>query len=96
MTAWRDTRDELESKVTRLRRARATRRSPWRTALRAGALGWILVLPVVLGGIGGRHFGQRMGASWLGAAGVVFGLLLGAYGVWHTVRRTIDDTEEIG
>lgn len=94
MTAWRDAREDLDRKIAQLQRSRASERSLWRTAIHAGTLGWMLVLPAVLGGIGGHYLGKQMTSTWPAVAGVVIGLSVGIYGVWRAVKRSLDEEED--
>lgn len=93
MTAWRDSQDELDRKVARLKRARARESSLWRTVTHAGTLGWMLVLPMVLGGFLGHHFFKQHGHPWPAIAGVVLGLVVGGYGVWRSVQRSLEQED---
>jgi uncharacterized membrane protein YfcA len=94
MTAWRDARDDLDRKVAQLKRSRRKRSSPWRTAIHAGTLGWMLVLPAVLGGALGHYLGRAIGKTWPAVVGVMLGLIIGAYGVWRQVRTSLEDEDE--
>ena len=94
MTAWRDARTDLDRKIARLKRARRAQRSPWQTAILAGSLGWMLVLPAVLGGLGGHHLGRQLDQAWPAATGVIAGLAIGIYGVWRSVRRTLNEEDD--
>lgn len=86
-----DFRDELGRKAERLARARQRRKSLFQALVHVGALGWMFVLPVVLGAIGGRLLAHAMQRPYLKLPLLLAGLLVGGYAVFRELRRSLED-----
>lgn len=90
-------REEVRQKANRLRRARSASSSIWRHLANVGVLGWIFLLPVLLGLVAGRLIAGRLG---LGRgpvlAGLLVGLVVGAWTSWWHVRRSLEDRDDEG
>ena len=88
--------NQVERKVRRLRLARSERRSLWRSLAHVGVLGWLFILPVLLGIATGRWVSTVIGQRWPLLAGLALGLAVGGYVSWRQVRGSIahDDEEE--
>ncbi|MCA9623429.1 MAG: AtpZ/AtpI family protein [Myxococcales bacterium] len=96
MTAWKEAKPELERKVERMRRARQRKGTAWMSLVHVGALGWMLVLPV-LAGVGiGYVFAKRFGHPWPAALGLALGLCVGVYVVWRSVDRSLAEDDDEG
>lgn len=94
MTAWNEAKPELERKVERMRRARARRGTAWMSLAHVGALGWMLVLPVVAGAVVGSFVARRVASPWPAVLGLLLGLLVGGYVVWRSVARSLRASDD--
>jgi ATP synthase protein I len=64
-------------------RSRRASQPLWRHLVHVGVLGWVFVLPVVLGAVLGRmleHWTGRRGAA---LAALLLGVLVGMYAAWR-------------
>lgn len=92
--------DELARRIARAdarrRRARAEPRSSlWTMAARVGAMGWLVVLPMVAGAGAGHLLDRRLGSGVTWALALMsLGLLAGGYGMWRSLREVTPSTEE--
>jgi len=87
----------VRRKALRMLRARRQRVSPWRALLHVGVLGWVFVLPVVLGVVGGRLVELHLGLRGATLGGLLLGVVAGAYAAWRQIRQSLaegDDEEE--
>jgi len=94
MTAWDEAKPELERKVARMRRARRRKGTAWTTLVHVGALGWMLVLPVLAGVALGYPLAKRLGHPWPAMLGLLLGLVVGVYVVWRSVSRSFQADED--
>ena len=85
----RSAEDEVRRKAERMRAARRQRRVFWSQVLQVGGLGWLVAVPAAGGGLGGQALGRWLGRPWIGIAGVVGGLVLGAWLAWRSVSRSM-------
>jgi predicted F0F1-ATPase subunit len=85
--------EAVRRKAERMERARRERRSLWTTLYQAGALGWVFVLPVVLGAGLGRLIAQHTGRPAATLVGLGLGLLMGGWSAWRNIQRSMDDGE---
>lgn len=82
---------EVRRKAERLQRARKKRATLFHHLLQVGALGWILILPL-LGGVAIGHLVARLSGFWAATLlGLLLGLAAGALGVFLQVRRSLTD-----
>lgn len=80
----------VRTKVARMVRARQETNSIFKTLVHVGALGWVFVLPIVLGLVAGRAMGGRTGA----VVGLLLGVLFGGFAVYWNLRRSLHDDEK--
>ncbi|MCA9690686.1 MAG: AtpZ/AtpI family protein [Myxococcales bacterium] len=66
------------------RRARRSKRGTWGQVARAGALGWVVILPALAGAYGGLWLDRRLGGGVTWTLGLMFSGL--AAGVYSLVR----------
>lgn len=85
---------EVRRKAERMARARRSHNSMWRYLAHVGVLGWMFILPVVLGAAGGRLLARWTGIRLLALAGLLAGLGTGAYVAWRQVRQSLEDAED--
>lgn len=85
--------DVVRRKAERMQRARRSTVPLWRHLAQVGALGWLFVLPVLLLAWLGRLLAHTTGVRLLAVAGLLAGTVLGAYLVWRSVRRSLEDGE---
>lgn len=85
--------NEVRKKAQRMARARRSHDPMWRYLAHVGVLGWMFILPVVLGAAGGRLLARWTGMRWLAVVGLLAGLGTGAYVAWRQVRRSLEDAE---
>lgn len=93
MTDPRPYPQEVRRKAERMARGRRTRSSPWLALAHAGALGWVLILPAVLGVALGRLLERATGRGGLTVLLLLVGLALGAALVARQVRRALQEEE---
>lgn len=86
--------DEVRRKAERMARARKSRDSMWRYLAHVGVLGWMFILPVVLGAAGGHLLARWTGIRFLAIAGLLVGLATGTYVAWRQVRHSLEDAED--
>lgn len=87
-------RRSVASRTARMRKARASRSTIWRHVVHVGALGWMFILPIVLGAIAGRFLRTWRGVESAPVVGLGLGLLVGALLVFREVRSTLDERED--
>lgn len=85
---------EVRRKAERMARARRGRESMWRYLAHVGVLGWMFILPVVLGAAGGHLLARWTGIRFLAVVGLLFGLAAGSYVAWRQVRHSLEDAED--
>jgi len=84
--------DAVREHKERLKRAREEPvGSPWRTAARVGALGWLMALPPALGAFVGHMIDRRFGGGIAWALGLMF---LGLVGAGTVLWRALLDAQE--
>jgi len=86
-------RDDLSDAVD----TRARRRAYWRekgerslgqNLAMMGALGWLMVIPMLLGAFGGRWLDRLAGGGVMWTAALIFaGAVLGGYFIWHRIME---------
>ena len=84
---------EAVHKAARLARARRRPAAVWSALVRTAGLGWLLVLPLVLGAAGGRLAARWLGRPWIALVGVGVGLAVGGYGVFRQVKLGLEHDE---
>jgi ATP synthase protein I len=92
MTGRKDQHDEME-RAARLRQQRQDQwqrtgeRPVWRNLTMIGAIGWLIVLPMLVGILLGRWLDARLGSGifWSGAL-IMLGAVLGGYLAWQRIR----------
>jgi len=85
--------DKVRRKAARLSKARRRTSTWWRHVANVGALGWMLVVPTVVGAMLGRWGAQWFEMRSLTLVGLGLGLAVGLYTTgWH-VRRSLRDDE---
>ena len=92
-TAPEDVAAEVRRKAERLLRSRRTRSPFWSQLVHVGVLGWMFILPTVLFAAAGHLVGRATGRNGWAVAGVVIGVLVGAYVAWRHVAPTLEDPE---
>jgi len=70
---------EVRRKAERMARARRQHGMGWEQLAHVGSLGFLFVLPVLLGAFGGRWLERAHEVPKAGLVGVAMGLLLGGY-----------------
>ncbi len=84
-------------KAARLSRARRSRPLLWATLARVIGLGWVFILPLVVGAALGRLIARSLGRPWIALVGLALGLFSGVYGVFRQVKGGLaDDSSEGG
>ena len=86
--------DEVRRKAERMARARKNRDSMWRYLAHVGVLGWMFILPVVLGAAGGHVLARWTGMRFLAVMGLLLGLGTGAYVAWRQVHQSLEDAQD--
>ena len=81
-------------KARRMLHARRSGASLWHHLAHVGVLGWLFVMPVVLGLFLGRLLAARLGTQAPLFGGLFLGLGVGAYVVWRQLRRALDEEED--
>lgn len=86
-------KDDLDREV-RLRRERRERfrregeRSIGRNLAMIGALGWLVVIPTLIGTFAGRWLDERFGTGIFWSSSLMFaGLVIGCYLAWQRMHR---------
>lgn len=86
----RDFRNRVVRRARRMREARSRSERFWSGLALVGALGWMLVLPMVGGVLLGHYLDQRFGTGVsFSLALLLLGLGAGAYGVWRFFLREL-------
>lgn len=63
-------------------------RSLWQNLAMFGALGWLIVIPTLIGLVVGQWLDRRLETGiTLTAAGIVVGICLGGYMAWQRMNR---------
>ncbi len=82
------------SRAVRLRETRRQRweaegeRPLWRNLSMVGALGWLMVVPMLIGVFTGRWLDQTFDSGVLFTGALIFvGVVLGGYLAWHRIIR---------
>ncbi|MFA9474619.1 MAG: AtpZ/AtpI family protein [Filomicrobium sp.] len=93
MTERDKNKKEMEDAVRlRLRRheewQRTGERPLWHSLSMIGSIGWLIVIPMLIGAVLGRWLDEYFGASifWSGAL-IMLGAVLGGYLAWQRVRE---------
>ena len=86
--------ETVRKKAARMARARRRHVSPWRALMHVGVLGWIFVLPLVLGVSVGRVVEVRLHVPGATVAGLLLGLAAGVYATWRQVRTSLQEGED--
>lgn len=89
-----DLAKEAAHKAERLAKARRRRSDVWSSLLRVVGLGWVLVLPLVLGAAAGGIVARWLGRPWIALVGLLLGLAAGVYGVFRQVKLGLQDDDE--
>jgi F0F1-type ATP synthase assembly protein I len=84
---------EAARKAARLAKARRRPTDVWSSLMRVVGLGWVLVLPLALGAVGGRLVGRWLGRPSIALVGLGLGLAAGAYGVYRQVKLALEDDD---
>ncbi len=85
---------EVRRRVERMAEARRRADTFWRHVLNVGTLGWVFILPVVLGAVLGRLGARLWGIKALGVIGLLVGVAAGAYGVYRQVQKSLEEDSE--
>lgn len=66
---------------------RSGERPVWRNLTMIGAIGWLIVIPMLIGTLAGRWLDGRFGTGifWSGAL-IMLGAVLGGYLAWQRIR----------
>lgn len=88
--------ETIRKKARRLGLARARHGSAWRHLAQVGVLGWLFILPVLLGVFLGHLVAVRTGGQAPLLVGLFGGLAIGAYVAWRQIRRSIETDDEEG
>lgn len=84
-----ETRQKVTRRAQRMDAGRKRARGFWSGLGLVGAVGWMLVLPMVAGGFAGHVADLHTGSGVTFAlAGLLLGLCIGAYTVWRYVIRS--------
>lgn len=83
--------DDVRRKAERMRLAREQRRSIWRHLGQIGALGWTLILPILLAAVLGGVLADRLDRPWLALLVVALGVIIGGYTSWRQIRRSLEE-----
>lgn len=79
----------VRRKAERMKESRATKDGMWRTLGRTVGIGWMVVLPVVVGAALGHWLALRLGRPSLAIVGLGVGLGTGVAGAYVQVRRLL-------
>jgi len=98
MTGSRDDREQREMhRAVRLRERRKTQgkeageRSIWQNLSMIGALGWLIVTPIVIGVFLGRWLDRTFDSGiFFSGALIVLGASIGSYLAWQRVHKESD------
>lgn len=98
MTEPREHREERDMhRAVRLRERREDRwkhegeRSLWQNLSMVGALGWLIVTPILLGVVLGRWLDRAFGTGIFFSGALIFlGVALGSYLAWQRIRKEAD------
>jgi len=84
-------------RAVRLRERREDRwkregeRSLWQNLSMVGALGWLIVTPILLGVVLGRWLDRTFGTGIFFSGALIFlGVALGSYLAWQRIRKEAD------
>ncbi|WP_428265070.1 AtpZ/AtpI family protein [Haliangium sp.] len=86
---------EVRRKAARMAAARQRGDAVWRHIVHVGVLGWMFVIPVVLGAVLGQILFRWLGQRVLGIAPILAGVAIGGYVVWREVERHLHATDEL-
>lgn len=81
----------VRRKAERMARARSKDMPIWRHLIHVGVLGWVFVLPVLLGAVCSRWLVHVTERKALALLPLLAGVALGGYGVWRQVRPSMSD-----
>lgn len=86
----KDFQGRVARQAQRMRRARRGGQRWWSALALVGSVGWIVVLPTVLGAWGGRWLDNRLDSGLTFTLGLlVLGLASGVYTTWWFVLREL-------
>jgi len=81
-------REYVFRKAERMQRARSGGQRFWAGLALVGSVGWMIVLPMVVGVMSGRWLDERLGTNLSFTLGLLLlGLVVGAYSVWRLLLR---------
>ena len=81
-------REFVFRKAERMHRARSGGQRFWAGMALVGSVGWMIVLPMVCGVMGGKWLDERLGTNLSFTLGfLLLGLVVGAYSVWRLLWR---------
>ncbi len=90
----RTEKPEELSEAVRIRQQRRARweregeRSLWKNLSMIGSLGWLVVVPTLIGAFAGRLLDQTFGQGIFWTAALIFlGVAFGSYLAWQKVKR---------
>ncbi|MBI4563703.1 MAG: AtpZ/AtpI family protein [Planctomycetes bacterium] len=64
--------------------------SIWRPVMALAAVGWVLVVSIVLGYFGGSYLDRKLGTEpWFLVVGVALGTIAGFVQLWRVVKRSL-------
>lgn len=86
--------EEVRRKAARVQRARVKQAALWRHLAHVGALGWTLMVPLVLGLLGGQLVGRLTSSRAPILLGLLVGLVAGIAATARQVRGALQDDEE--
>lgn len=70
------------------RRKQASERSIWQNLSMIGALGWLIVVPTLLGVLLGRWLDEAFATGILFSAALIFlGVAMGSYLAWQRINK---------
>lgn len=85
---------EVASKAERLASSRRRPTDVWSALMRVVGLGWVFVLPLVLGAAAGHFLASSLQRPWVALVGLGLGLVIGAYGVFRQVQLGLGLAED--
>jgi ATP synthase protein I len=88
--------DAVRRKARQVQLARRRQPSLWRHLEQVGVLGWVFMLPVLLGLFLGHLVAGRVGTRAPVLVGLFGGLAVGAWAAWRQVRRALEDHSDEG
>lgn len=96
MTVDKPNLSPVSRKVHRLRLARKSGDTVWRHLAHMGVLGWLMILPILLGLWVGRVIARSTGSPVPLLLGLFSGLGVGAYVVFRQVRSSLEEKDDEG